>query len=122
MEKVDLKRLEASALTKRRAHRIAPDLKKLPSHKLGIGLFHAVTGADPQALSKALPDVGLTGSLRVLGYAWKPRSAQTEQTTALHDFTDLMSQLGKVKLNKPVWGYADALRSAAASYRGLPQR
>ncbi len=120
MEQVPLSKLAASDRVRGIADRKFPGWENDPSHRFGIGLFHAALGIDVATLSHALPDVGITGSMRILGTGRVPRTPQEEMTTALHDFTDLMTQRGDVKLNGPVWGYADWIRSAAASYRGLP--
>lgn len=121
LENVQLDELAASDRVRDIAERKFPGYQETPSHLFGVGLFHAVTGLDVAALSHALPDVGVTGSMRILGTGWLPKSTQEEMTTALHDFTDLITQRTDVKLDGPVWGYPDWIRSAAASYRGLPR-
>jgi hypothetical protein len=124
LESVGLEDLTAPANIQDRALKAAPQIRSTPSHRFGIGLFAAATGLPYEALSQALPDVGLTGSTRSVGYhlmkPWVPRSVEEQKTTALHDFTDIMTVWGKVKLNKAVWGYMNTVQSAAASLRGLP--
>lgn len=122
MERVRLNRISASPGAQAAARSIAPNYESLPSHQLGVGLLHAATGLDRAALSRQLPDIGLTGSARIpIAIARIPRSTREQQTTALHDFTSILTQRAHVQLNRPVWGNADLWGSAAASYLGLPE-
>jgi hypothetical protein len=117
MTKVTLDQLDSGPKTREQVLKKIPNARELPVHKFTVALMSAATGIDPQKLSEACPDLGMTGAPGTpLLYAAKTERMQ--RSTALHDFTDYLRGAGIKGLNKAVWGVEDRILSAAVSALG----
>jgi hypothetical protein len=117
MSKVTLEQLDSGPKTREQVLKKIPNARELPVHKFTVALMSAATGIDPQKLSEACPDLGMTGAPGTpLLYAAKTERMQ--RSTALHDFTDYLRGAGIKGLNKAVWGVEDRILSAAVSALG----
>jgi hypothetical protein len=117
MSKVTLDQLDSGPETRQQVLKKIPNARELPVHKFTVALMSAATGIDPQKLSEACPDLGMTGAPGTpLLYAAKTERMQ--RSTALHDFTDYLRGAGIKGLNKAVWGVENRILSAAVSALG----
>ncbi|MBM7114611.1 hypothetical protein [Archangium primigenium] len=117
MSKVTLEQLDSGPDTRAKVLKKIPNARELPVHKFTVAMMSAATGIDPQKLSEACPDLGMTGAPNTpLLYAAKTERMQ--RSTALHDFTDYMRGAGVKGMNKAVWGVEDRVLSAAVSALG----
>ncbi|MFP2930642.1 hypothetical protein ACLESO_36680 [Pyxidicoccus sp. 3LG] len=117
MSKVKLEQLATDPETRAKVLKKVPDARELPVHKFTVAMLSAATGIDPQKLSEACPDLGLTGAPNTpLLYAAKGEGMQ--RSTALHDFTDYLRGAGIKGLNKAVWGVENRILSAIVSAVG----
>ncbi|HSP77191.1 MAG TPA: hypothetical protein VLQ93_01585 [Myxococcaceae bacterium] len=117
MSKVTLEQLASSPKDRQKTLERIPNARELPVHKFTVALLSAVTGIDPQKLSEATPDLGMTGAPSTpLLYAAK--SERMQRSTALHDFTDYLRGAGIKGLNKAVWGVENRVLSAIVSALG----
>ncbi len=117
MTQVKLEQLDSGPETRAKVLKKIPNARELPVHKFTVALMSAATGIDPQKLSEACPDLGMTGAPGTpLLYAAKTERMQ--RSTALHDFTDYLRGAGIKGLNKAVWGVEDRILSAAVSALG----
>ena len=117
MANVPLEALASSEKEKAKTYKKVPNVRDLPVHKFTVAMMSAATGIDPQKLSEAVPDLGLTGAPSTpLLYAAKGEGMQ--RSTALHDFTDYLRGAGVKGLNKAVWGVEGRILSAIVSAVG----
>jgi len=117
MSKVSLEQLATDPASRQKVLDKVPNARELPVHKFTVAMLSAATGIDPQQLSEACPDLGLTGAPNTpLLYAAK--SERMQRSTALHDFTDYLRGAGIKGLNKAVWGVENRILSAAVSALG----
>ncbi|WP_164014806.1 hypothetical protein [Pyxidicoccus trucidator] len=117
MSKVSLDQLATDPATRQKVLDKVPNARELPVHKFTVAMLSAATGIDPQKLSEACPDLGLTGAPNTpLLYAAKGEKMQ--RSTALHDFTDYLRGAGIKGLNKAVWGVENRILSAIVSAVG----
>ncbi|WP_090489578.1 hypothetical protein [Myxococcus virescens] len=117
MANVSLDQLASDEKTKAKVYKKVPNVRDLPVHKFTVAMMSAATGIDPQKLSEAVPDLGLTGAPNTpLLYAAKGEGMQ--RSTALHDFTDYLRGAGIKGLNKAVWGVENRVLSAIVSAVG----
>lgn len=117
MSKVSLDQLATDPATRQKVLDKVPNARELPVHKFTVAMLSAATGIDPQQLSEACPDLGLTGAPNTpLLYAAKTERMQ--RSTALHDFTDYLRGAGIKGLNKAVWGVENRILSAIVSATG----
>jgi hypothetical protein len=117
MTQVKLEQLDSGPETRKKVLEKIPNARELPVHKFTVALLSAATGIDPQKLSEACPDLGMTGAPGTpLLYAAKTERMQ--RSTALHDFTDYLRGAGLKGLNKAVWGVEDRVLSALVSALG----
>jgi hypothetical protein len=117
MSKVSLDQLATDPATRQKVLDKVPNARELPVHKFTVAMLSAATGIDPQKLSEACPDLGLTGAPNTpLLYAAKTERMQ--RSTALHDFTDYLRGAGIQGLNKAVWGVEGRIASAIVSAVG----
>ncbi|PTL80609.1 hypothetical protein [Vitiosangium sp. GDMCC 1.1324] len=117
MSKVTLEQLDSGPETRQKVLEKIPNARELPVHKFTVAMMSAVTGIDPQKLSEACPDLGMTGAPNTpLLYAAKTERMQ--RSTALHDFTDYFRGAGIQGLNKAVWGVENRVLSAIVSALG----
>ncbi|HZH15831.1 MAG TPA: hypothetical protein VE057_15870, partial [Archangium sp.] len=117
ISQVSLEQLDSGPETRQEVLKKIPNARELPVHKFTVALMSAATGIDPQKLSEACPDLGITGAPGTpLLYAAKTERMQ--RSTALHDFTDYLRGAGIKGLNKAVWGVENRVLSAAVSALG----
>ena len=117
ISQVTLEQLDSGPKTRQEVLKKIPNARELPVHKFTVALMSAATGIDPQKLSEACPDLGITGAPGTpLLYAAKTERMQ--RSTALHDFTDYLRGAGIKGLNKAVWGVENRVLSAAVSALG----
>lgn len=117
MSKVTLEQLDSGPETRQKVLEKIPNARELPVHKFTVAMMSAATGIDPQKLSEACPDLGMTGSPSTpLLYA--AESERMQRSTALHDFTDYFRGAGIQGLNKAVWGVENRVLSAIVSALG----
>ena len=117
ISQVSMEQLDSGPETRQEVLKKIPNAQELPVHKFIVVLMSAATGIDPQKLSEACPDLGITGAPGTpLLYAAKTERMQ--RSTALHDFTDYLRGAGIKGLNKAVWGVEDRVLSAAVSALG----
>ncbi|WP_095976286.1 hypothetical protein [Melittangium boletus] len=117
MSKVTLEQLDSGPETRAKVLGKIPNARELPVHKFTVAMMSAATGIDPQKLSEACPDLGMTGAPNTpLLYAAKTERMQ--RSTALHDFTDYLRGAGIKGMNKAVWGVEDRVLSAIVSAVG----
>ncbi|NTX64853.1 hypothetical protein HUA74_29790 [Myxococcus sp. CA051A] len=117
MSKVTLDQLATDPKDREKVLKKVPNARELPVHKFTVAMLSAATGIDPQKLSEACPDLGLTGAPGTpLLYAAEGQS--TQRSTALHDFTDYLRGAGIKGLNKAVWGVENRILSALVSIVG----
>jgi len=117
MSRVTLEQLDSGPETRRKVLEKIPNARELPVHQFTVAMLSAATGIDPQKLSEACPDLGITGAPGTpLLYAAKTERMQ--RSTALHDFTDYLRGAGIKGLNKAVWGVENRVLSAAVSALG----
>lgn len=117
MSRVTLDQLATDPATRQKVLDKVPNARELPVHKFTVAMLSAATGIDPQKLSEACPDLGLTGAPNTpLLYA--ARGERMQRSTALHDFTDYLRGAGIKGLNKAVWGVEGRIASAIVSALG----
>jgi hypothetical protein len=117
MSKVTLDQLASSPEVRQKVLERVPNARELPVHQFTVALMSAATGIDPQKLSEACPDLGLTGAPNTpLLYA--ARTERMQRSTALHDLTDYLRGAGIKGLNKAVWGVENRVLSAIVSALG----
>jgi hypothetical protein len=117
MSKVTLDQLATDPATRQKVLDKVPNARELPVHKFTVAMLASATGIDPQKLSEACPDLGLTGAPNTpLLYAAKGEGMQ--RSTALHDFTDYLRGAGVKGVNKAVWGVENRILSAIVSAVG----
>jgi len=117
MSKVTLEQLDSGPETRAKVLQKIPNARELPVHQFTVAMMSAATGIDPQKLSEACPDLGMTGAPNTpLLYAAKTERMQ--RSTALHDFTDYLRGAGIKGMNKAVWGVEDRVLSAIVSAVG----
>ncbi|QRK04480.1 hypothetical protein JQX13_29995 [Archangium violaceum] len=117
MSKVTLEQLDSGPETRRKVLEKIPNAREQPVHQFTVAMLSAATGIDPQKLSEACPDLGMTGAPNTpLLYAAKTERMQ--RSTALHDFTDYLRGAGIQGLNKAVWGVENRILSALVSALG----
>jgi hypothetical protein len=119
MSQVPLDKLADTPADRAETERRVPGSRDLPSHKFTVGLLSAITGADPAALSRASPGLGVTGSPGT-PVLFAPERTSLQRSTALHDTTDYLKYAGVPGLNKAVWGSESSTWSAAKSLMGVP--
>lgn len=117
MSRVTLEQLDSGPETRQKVLEKIPNARELPVHQFTVAMLSAATGIDPQKLSEACPDLGMTGAPNTpLLYAAKTERMQ--RSTALHDFTDYLRGAGIQGLNKAVWGVENRVLSAIVSALG----
>lgn len=117
MTQMPLEKLATDEATRQKVLQKIPNARELPSHKFTVALMAGATGIDPQKLSEACPDLGMTGAPDTpLFYA--PKTERMQRSTALHDFTDYLRGAGLKGVNKAVWGVEDRILSAIVSAIG----
>ncbi|QSQ18750.1 hypothetical protein JY651_25660 [Pyxidicoccus parkwayensis] len=117
MSKVTLDQLATDPKDRQKVLEKVPNARELPVHKFTVAMLASATGVDPQKLSEACPDLGLTGAPGTpLLYA--ASSERMQRSTALHDFTDYLRGAGVKGVNKAVWGVENRILSAIVSAVG----
>lgn len=117
MGKISLEQLATDPETRAKVLKKVPDARELPVHKFTVAMLASATGIDPQKLSEACPDLGLTGAPNTpLLFAADGEGLQ--RSTALHDFTDYLRGAGLKGMNKAVWGVENRVLSAIVSAVG----
>lgn len=117
MSKVKLEQLATDPEDRAKVLKKVPNARELPVHKFTVAMLSAATGVDPQKLSEACPDLGLTGAPGTpLLFAADGEGLQ--RSTALHDFTDYLRGAGVKGVNKAVWGVENRILSAIVSAVG----
>jgi hypothetical protein len=119
MSRVPLEKLADTPSDRAETERRVPGSRDLPSHHFTVGLLSAITGADPRALSRASPGLGVTGSPGT-PILFAPERTGLQRSTALHDATDYLKYAGVAGVNKAVWGSESSTLSAARSVFGVP--
>ncbi|MBZ4397116.1 hypothetical protein VZQ01_04550 [Myxococcus faecalis] len=117
MSKVTLEQLATDPKDREKVLKKVPNARELPVHKFTVAMLSAATGIDPQKLSEACPDLGLTGAPGT-PLLFAADGAGLQRSTALHDFTDYLRGAGIKGLNKAVWGVEGRILSAIVSAVG----
>ncbi|GEN08900.1 hypothetical protein SAMN05443572_10863 [Myxococcus fulvus] len=117
MSKVTLDQLATDPKDREKVLKKVPNARELPVHKFTVAMLSAATGIDPQKLSEACPDLGLTGAPGT-PLLFAADGAGLQRSTALHDFTDYLRGAGIKGLNKAVWGVENRILSAIVSAVG----
>ncbi|WP_141326462.1 hypothetical protein [Myxococcus sp. AB025B] len=117
MSKVTLEQLATDPKDREKVLKKVPNARELPVHKFTVAMLSAATGIDPQKLSEACPDLGLTGAPGT-PLLFAADGAGLQRSTALHDFTDYLRGAGIKGLNKAVWGVENRILSAIVSAVG----
>lgn len=102
--------VDPPAINERALARI-PDARASVSHRFCAHLLAGVVGLDPDAVSTAIPSLGIMGGANIFLFR-VPRRPYLMVGTALHDFTDYLRCAGVRGLNRAVWGAENDVASA----------